>query len=440
MRPWLGVIALVLAACGTESPEKGRANLDEPDDAGVVRPLDAGRVTPTPEPKPAAVVDASVATGLTYTANVRPILNRSCVPCHSDGNIAPFSLDTYESAKPFAKIIAAVSRARTMPPSVVDNSGECNTYRELPWLTDDEIARLEEWAEGGAPEGAAAPVPPVTALPKLSGEIGSIKTPPYVPSTELPDDWRCFVLDNPFDQAMFLTGFDTRPGDPRTAHHMALFYPLDDGAGLLAHVLDELEEGPGYTCFGSAITPATVIAAWAPGGGATIYPDNLGIEILPSRPLIVQMHYNTAATAMPGEDSTSVDLQVKREGTTPAKLQPVLDLEMALPPGTKDAKEVVERTFDKPVEVYGVFPHMHEIGKTLRVTVTDSKGERCLHDAPRYDFHWQRMYFFDKPITLEAGSKLSIDCRFDTTDRTQVTNWGESSQDEMCVAGLFIKL
>ena len=69
-----------------------------------------------------------------------------------------------------------------------------------------------------------------------------------------------------------------------------------------------------------------------------------------------------------------------------------------------------------------------------------SKAETCLVEAPRYDFHWQRMYFFDKPITVDAADPIKVSCMFDTTSRTVVTKWGESTQDEMCVVGLFVKL
>jgi hypothetical protein len=223
---------------------------------------------------------------------------------------------------------------------------------------------------------------------------------------------------------------------------------MDDFTPILARLSDDLEDGPGYTCFGSPGVPATILAAWAPGGGATIYPDDLGIEVVPGRPLIVQMHYNTSATTKPGPDSTAIDLQVQTEGILPGVFTQILDLEMSLPPGKKDAEEIVTGNLmdqvpqkNAPVQIYGVFPHMHELGRTQRVSVAGAGGqERCLVDVPRYDFHWQRMYFFDKPISVETADQLKVHCVFDTTSKTEVTKWGESTQDEMCVIGLFVKL
>ncbi|MFM2417470.1 MAG: hypothetical protein RL385_2193 [Pseudomonadota bacterium] len=398
----------------------------------------------------AAPADAgAVATGqTTYLEHVQPILARSCLSCHSPGRIAPLSFDSYEKTKGFAPLIARATRARTMPPSVIDNSGACNTFRDVAWLTEDEIATLERWAAQGAPEGTAkAPAPPVADLPKLTGDVRSVTTPAYVPRTAKPDDWRCFVVDSPFKEDTFVTGFDTHPGDIKTSHHMVVFYPMDDASALLARLQDDLEEGPGYTCFGSPGTLATILAAWAPGGGATRYPDNLGIPVQANRPLIIQMHYNTVGTPNPGEDRTKVELEVKKDGVSPAEFANILDLDLKLPPGQKTA----EYTFSPKLsanaiaetgsaQVYGVFPHMHELGRSQHLSFTPQGGkETCLVDVPRYDFHWQRMYFFDKPLTLKETDQLKMGCTFDTSSRMTETKWGESTQDEMCVMGLLVK-
>jgi len=37
---------------------------------------------------------------VTFTKDVAPILQRSCVTCHRPGEMAPMSLQTYEDARP----------------------------------------------------------------------------------------------------------------------------------------------------------------------------------------------------------------------------------------------------------------------------------------------------------------------------------------------------
>ena len=43
--------------------------------------------------------------GATFTKDVAPILQRSCVTCHRPGQIAPMSLRTYEEVRPWARSI-----------------------------------------------------------------------------------------------------------------------------------------------------------------------------------------------------------------------------------------------------------------------------------------------------------------------------------------------
>jgi Copper type II ascorbate-dependent monooxygenase, C-terminal domain/Copper type II ascorbate-dependent monooxygenase, N-terminal domain len=440
----LVLLACHLSGCGDDGTPAASAQLNTPDGGSKA---DAGLVQVAPIVADDGAAPAPPAAEVTY-ADVAPIFSRACLQCHSPGQIGPFSFETYEKARPFAPLMAQAVRARTMPPSVIDASGACNGFPDITWLSEDEIRTIEQWAELGAPDSATGPVasadPP--ALPKLAGETHTIRTPTYTPSKKLNDDYRCFVVESPFDEDTFITGFDMKPANAATAHHMVLFYPLDDLSASVASLNDALEEGPGYTCFGGAGTLATVIAAWAPGGGATNYPANLGVKVAAHRPLIVQMHYNTAAVATATPEVTEITIASKRDAV-PGALLPMVDLDLSIPPGESAVDYVAKGTLagkagrSGPVEVYGVFPHMHELGKSIKVTWGGAKGEdTCMVDAPRYSFHWQRMYFFDQPKLIDADDPIAIRCTFDTRSRTEPTKWGEGTADEMCVIGLFVKL
>src|SRR5437773_7335811 len=56
----------------------------------------------------------------TFTKNVAPILQARCQDCHRPGEAAPFSLLTYEQARPWAKAIKAAVLTRKMPPWFAD--------------------------------------------------------------------------------------------------------------------------------------------------------------------------------------------------------------------------------------------------------------------------------------------------------------------------------
>jgi mono/diheme cytochrome c family protein len=56
----------------------------------------------------------------TFNKDVLPIVQKNCQGCHRPGEAAPFSLLTYESARPWAKAIKAAVVSRKMPPWQAD--------------------------------------------------------------------------------------------------------------------------------------------------------------------------------------------------------------------------------------------------------------------------------------------------------------------------------
>ena len=64
--------------------------------------------------------------------------------------------------------------------------------------------------------------------------------------------------------------------------------------------------------------------------------------------------------------------------------------------------------------------------------------EEELLNVPHYDFNWQIVYEFTKPVTLPAGTTVRVDAAWDNSTRNkynprpdQEVFWGEQSWDEM---------
>ena len=73
----------------------------------------------------------------TFTQDVAPILYQNCVLCHRPGEVAPFSLLTYQDAAKRAALLAEVTRKRIMPPWHADDGPV--PFRHARRLTDGEI-------------------------------------------------------------------------------------------------------------------------------------------------------------------------------------------------------------------------------------------------------------------------------------------------------------
>src|SRR5215475_8236586 len=70
----------------------------------------------------------------TFEKDVLPIVQKACQDCHRPGQMAPFSLMDYESARPWARSIKDKVVSRYMPPWHLDRTvGE---YAPDPSLSD----------------------------------------------------------------------------------------------------------------------------------------------------------------------------------------------------------------------------------------------------------------------------------------------------------------
>src|SRR5437899_4839694 len=86
---------------------------------------------------------------VTFTRDVAPIFQRACQNCHRPGSIAPMALLSYDDARPWARAIKQKVTAREMPPWFIDRNVGVRKFKDDPSLTDDEIATISRWVDGG---------------------------------------------------------------------------------------------------------------------------------------------------------------------------------------------------------------------------------------------------------------------------------------------------
>ncbi len=97
--------------------------------------------------------------------DVAPVVAERCQSCHFTGGIAPFSMESYADAQPWAPLMAYDAASGLMPPWHAIETPECDP--PLPWKHDarlpaELVEMLQAWADAGAPEGdpaLAAPLP-----------------------------------------------------------------------------------------------------------------------------------------------------------------------------------------------------------------------------------------------------------------------------------------
>lgn len=399
---------------------------------------------------------------VTWHADVRPVVEQHCVSCHAEGGIGPFSMtsdavDWDEGPPWWAEAAVASASAGTMPPW--PPSDDCHPVADARSLPEADRATLEAWRDAGYPEGDPSTyVPPAQTDKVTLGEpdLTLRSAEAYTPDASRPDDYRCVVVDHTFDADAWVTAFTVEPDAVSMVHHVILYRLGPEYAADVA-AWDAADEGPGYTCFGSPGTwDADTLAGWAPGQRPEIYEEGVARRIEAGSTLVIQVHYNTlnakAGAPMPS-DRSGVNLWLLPEGERPDWQMysvPIAKTSIDIPAGEPNHVEVTRQSLSFiPIEIeaVGVFPHMHQLGRKIRMVVEREDGSReCVANVPDWDFNWQGSYFFPKDDTIRVGprDRLELKCVYDNSAANQpVVNgapqeprdvrWGDGSYDEMCL-------
>jgi hypothetical protein len=110
-----------------------------------------------------------------------------------------------------------------------------------------------------------------------------------------------------------------------------------------------------------------------------------------------------------------------------------------IPPYAENWKVVSVHSIREPITLYGLTPHLHLRGKSMKYTLTLPDGtEEVLLDVPKYDFNWQVYYELEQPRKIPAGSKVTVVTLFDNSPKNKYNPapekevfWSEQSWDEM---------
>jgi hypothetical protein len=406
----------------------------------------------------------------TYWSDVRPIVEGRCTNCHYDGGVGGFDLSDPLMVESLHELVADSVGVRSMPPwPAVDGPEYAYDWR----LTDGQIETIRSWSEAGAPAGdpdsASDPIDRVGST--LSRSDLSLSMPePYTVNMDWSDDYRCFPIEWTGTEEAFITGFKVVPGNDALVHHVAAF--LIGADNLLGDsVFDQLqtwdsdEEGAGYTCFGGPSGPTgdlelpiQQIAQWVPGSQGLDFPEGTGIQVLPGSWIVLQVHYNLEEPVGDPTDQSAIEFKLDSEVDHRAAYAPWLNASWALgamdipagQAGVSFTAEADPRSFfellnpslslDAGFDLHATMIHMHQLGSSAEVSLLKSNGTvKSLVSIPEWDFDWQLAYQLAEPVRFEEGDQISLRCTYDNDAPDAIdANWGEGTDDEMCVANLYI--
>jgi peroxiredoxin len=400
---------------------------------------------------------ARVKTGkVTFYRDVLPILQNHCQVCHRPGEVGPFALMTYKQAVNWASDIKEYTGSRKMPPWKPSEGVAFHNQRRL---ADRDIATLAAWADADTPEGDPKDAPPPRKFP-AGWQLGK---PDLV--LEASDDFqlgpsgndrfRCFVLPTHLTRDRDVVAVEIRPSNPRVVHHVLLYV---DGSGQARKLEqreqarpkkdEELDRGPGYsTAMGIGFFPQGGLGGWAPGQMARYLPADTGYPLPKGSDVVMQVHYHRNGRLE--KDRTRIGLYLAGKPVKkrykgmllPGFSNTGYGIRFTIPKGADNYKIQGNVWADEDCTLYTVMPHMHLLGKKIRVTVTPPDGKpQTLVAIDDWDYNWQETYLLKEPLQVKAGTRFAVEAWYDNSARNpnnpfnppRDVKYGEQTTNEMC--------
>jgi peroxiredoxin len=384
-----------------------------------------------------------VSRGVTYAKQVARILNDNCVTCHRQGQVAPFSLETYEKAKAWSYEIANTTKQRSMPPwKPTTNHGFYYNERRL---SDEDVALLDQWHAGGAPPGDLkdAPAPPKFPDTWMLGKPDAVLQAEggFELQAKGRDEYRCYVIKNPFDEDKWISAVEYRPGNPRSVHHIIGFLDLKG----LSEKKDAEDPLPGYKSDGSGpgIFPSGSLSGWAPGNLPRMLPEGTARLLRKGERLVLETHYHKTGRVEKDEGARVALYFSKQPVKRQLHVATIINPAINIPPGAGDHRMNALWPVGDHVHAFDVMPHMHLIGRTISVIAAFPDGTtKDLVVIKDWDFNWQETYQFREPVALPRGTRVKLEAHYDNSANNpnnpsnppRAMRWGEQTTDEMCIA------
>jgi tetratricopeptide (TPR) repeat protein len=377
---------------------------------------------------------------LTFAGHVAPILYERCTPCHRSGGPAPFPLETYQDVKNTAALIAPAVAAGSMPPWLpAPGAGEFSGERRL---TPTERGMLLQWVDEGAPPGdlGAAPPPPRWPDGWTLGEpdLALTLSPAYLVPPGGGDLFRNFVLPVSLPAARWVRAVELDPGNSRVVHHAMIMVDTSR----LSRAMDAEDPEPGFGGMHTgrhAQMPPGFFLGWTPGRLPVSGSPDLSWALPAGADLVLMLHLRP--TAQPETVQARVGLHFA--DAPPRRLATTVRLgveHLDIPAGASSYAASDSLVLPVDLDVLGIYPHAHYLGRDLRVYARlPGGGTQWLLHIPDWNFSWQDEFTYARALSLPRGSTVVMEYRYDNTaanprnpNRPPVrVRFGPRSTDEM---------
>jgi len=331
---------------------------------------------------------------ITYYKDIQPIFQDKCFSCHTKGKHY-FLFDTYSMVRSKSSMLDFVIQNDIMPPWPADD--DYQNYKHSRSLTVDEKAIIKRWQETGFLEGEKITYN-VKKIKKIKGKHLSIPFHSFsIPANER-DTFITFKLPFSFKHSNKINRIEFSSTWLSYIHHINLFIGKSN-----TKMLD-----------------ADFVYGYAPGMDQNGFTDGQGfylpasgeitgdIHIPPiSKPINLDLKIFLYTTDIPIEHELfflgQKGFKIKNMANLIIPHDSVIDVEGEMP-------------VEKDVYITHIMPHMHLLGKRIKVWCVDGMGNQTpLVKIDNWVFQWQNYYEFKEPIFIPGGSTIMVQATYDNT-------------------------
>lgn len=361
---------------------------------------------------------------LTYTKDIAPIFNRRCVECHRDGELAPFTLTSYDDIIGWEDTICEVIEDNRMPPWFANP--EHGKFKNDCRLSEAEKETVFQWVDNGMPEGDPAdlPEPPKFdqgwRIPKPD-QVFYMRDKPFKVKAQGTIDYKHFYVDPGWTEDKYISAAEARPDNKSVVHHI-LVYVIPPG--------DRQRQGLG-----------DVLVGYAPGSTPVLLEEGVAMKVPAGSQLEFEMHYTPNGYEEEDRSYAGVKFIDKKDVKTLIQGRVAINSEIKIPPHEDNWIQNSEYAVRRPELLVSMTPHMHLRGKSFKYVAHYPDGQKeVLLDVPNYDFNWQLKYILEEPKLLPKGTVIKCTAAFDNSennpvnpDPTKAVYWGKQSWEEMLI-------
>ncbi len=362
---------------------------------------------------------------VTYCDQIARIFNRRCVECHRNGEVAPFTLTSYDDVIGWEDTILEVIADNRMPPWFANPShGEFSNDARL---SDTEKDLIRTWVANGMPEGDPSQLPPPPTfvegwrMPEPD-EVFYMDDEPFHVRADGTIDYQYRLVDPGWKEDKYICASEARPDNVSVVHHIIAYLMLPDQQH---HDFDR----------------GMMLAVYAPGSPPRELKEGVAIHAPAGSKILFELHYTPNGSETTDRSYAGFKFMDKADVKKTLRGRMAINTKFRIPPNAANHVVTADYHATRDELLLQMSPHMHLRGKAFRYEAIFPGGKReVLLDVPKYDFNWQLAYQLAEPRLLPKGTRVLCTATFDNSADNAANpapdtavRWGEQSWEEMMI-------